>query len=39
MRKMILLLAVVLALSGCQGSGDPDKYMRTHEPKTGGPDL
>jgi hypothetical protein len=36
---MLLLLAVVLALAGCQASGDPEKYMRTHEPKTGGPDL
>jgi hypothetical protein len=42
------LLAAMLALSACQGgeSGDPekyrrdhDKYMRTHEPKSGGPDL
>ena len=40
MKKALLLLAVVLALSGCQGAaGDPEKYMRTHEPKTGGPDL
>ena len=46
--KALLLLAV-LALSACQNnyaSGDVekyrrdhDKYMRTHEPKTGGPDL
>jgi hypothetical protein len=41
------LLVAALALSACQGySGDQeqykrdhDKYMRTHEPKTGGPDL
>jgi hypothetical protein len=42
------LLAVALVLPACQGasSGDPekyrkdhDRYMRTHEPKTGGPDL
>jgi hypothetical protein len=47
--RVILLLAVVLTLSACQNdyaSGDPekykrdhDRYMRTHEPKTGGPDL
>jgi hypothetical protein len=47
--KALLLLAVVLALSACQNnyaSGDVeqykrdhDRYMRTHEPKTGGPDL
>jgi hypothetical protein len=47
MTKVLLLLAVVAALSACQGaSGDVeqykrshDNYMRTHEPKTGGPDL
>jgi hypothetical protein len=42
------LLAVVLVLSACQQSGatdpekyrrDHDRYMRNHEPKTGGPDL
>jgi hypothetical protein len=40
------LIAVALALSACQGGSDPekyrtdhDRYMRTHEPKTGGPDL
>jgi hypothetical protein len=48
--KALLLLAVVLTLCACQGqdsgSGDVekykrdhDRYMRTHEPKTGGPDL
>jgi len=46
--KALLLLAVVLALSACQNASsgdvekyrrDHDKYMRTHEPKTGGPDL
>ena len=47
--KALLFLAIVLALSACQnsyGSGDVDKYrrdhdryMRTHEPKTGSPDL
>ena len=48
---LLLLAAVsvgALALSACQNasSGDVeqykrshDKYMRTHEPKTGGPDL
>ncbi len=40
MKKMLLLLAVVLALAGCQASGgDTDRYVRNHEPKTGGPDL
>ena len=43
------VLTAALALSGCQSdyaSGDVekyrrdhDRYMRTHEPKTGGPDL
>ena len=43
------LAVATLALSACQSdyaSGDVekyrrdhDKYMRTHEPKTGGPDL
>lgn len=46
--KALLLLAVLLTLSACQAydSGnvekykrDHDRYMRTHEPKTGGPDL
>jgi hypothetical protein len=46
--KALLLLALVLTLSACQNyaSGDVekykrdhDRYMRTHEPKTGGPDL
>jgi hypothetical protein len=47
--KVILLLAVALGLSACQSnyaSGDiekykrdHDRYMRNHEPKTGGPDL
>jgi uncharacterized lipoprotein len=47
MKGVLLLLAIVLTLSACQSaSGDPeqykrdhDRYMRTHEPKTGGPDL
>ncbi len=47
MKGTLLLLAVALMLSACQsGSGDVekykrdhDRYMRTHEPKTGGPDL
>jgi hypothetical protein len=40
MKKALLLLAVVLALAGCQtSSSDTDRYVRTHEPKTGGPDL
>jgi hypothetical protein len=38
---MLLLLAVALALAGCQppGNVDTDRYVRNHEPKTGGPDL
>jgi predicted small lipoprotein YifL len=44
MRKLLVLLAISLALAGCQPAGPvdtykTDKYMRTHEPKTGGPDL
>ena len=41
MRKLLLLLALGLALEGCQKAGtvDTDKYVRTQEPKTGGPDL
>jgi hypothetical protein len=40
MKKTLLLLAVVLALAGCQGSSNNmDRYVRNHEPKTGGPDL
>jgi hypothetical protein len=49
MMKALLLLAIVLALSACQNNYGPDdvekyrrdhdRYMRTHEPKTGGPDL
>ncbi len=40
MKKALVLLALVLALAGCQGSGsDMDRYVRNHEPKTGGPDL
>jgi hypothetical protein len=41
MKGKLLLLAVVLALAGCQATtaADTDRYMRTHEPKTGGPDL
>lgn len=42
----VALLVVAVMLSACQGSGDPekyrsdhDRYMRTHEPKTGGADL
>jgi hypothetical protein len=48
MRNLLLLVVIGLALAGCQ-NGSPtagpidtaktDKYMRTHEPKTGGPDL
>jgi hypothetical protein len=46
--KVLLLLAVVLALSACQNyaSGDAEKYKRDHdrymdslEPKTRSPDL
>jgi hypothetical protein len=47
MKGALLLLAVMLALSACQSApSDPeaykrshDRYMRTYEPKTGGPDL
>jgi hypothetical protein len=47
MKGILLLLAAMVLLSACQGGpGDPeaykrdhDRYMRTHEPKTGGPDL
>ena len=50
MRAVLLLLAIVLTLSACQNNyasdtdpekyrRDHDRYMRTHEPKTGGPDL
>ncbi|HEY7552743.1 MAG TPA: hypothetical protein VH913_24870 [Hyphomicrobiaceae bacterium] len=51
MKRVLLLLAgactLVLALTACQGGPtDPeqykrshDRYMRTYEPKTGGPDL
>ena len=41
-KTQLLLLAAFLVVSGCQGQGPPgdvDKYMRTHEPKTGGADL
>jgi hypothetical protein len=39
-KSLLLLLAAFLVVAGCQGpAGDPEKYMRTHEPKTGGPDL
>jgi hypothetical protein len=41
MRIVLLVLVVGLALAGCQaaGSADTDRYVRNHEPKTGGPDL
>jgi hypothetical protein len=48
MKAFLLAAALVttaLALSACGSSdpekyrGDHDRYMRTHEPKTGGPDL
>ena len=47
MRGILLLLAALVMLPACQSpSADPesykrdhDRYMRTHEPKTGGPDL
>jgi hypothetical protein len=41
MKRTLLLLAVLLALAGCapNGGADMDKYVRNHEPKTGGPDL
>ena len=46
--KALLLLAIALTLAACQNGAsgdvekykrDHDRYMRTHEPKTGGPDL
>ena len=46
--KALLLLAIVVMLAACQNTAsgdvekykrDHDQYMRTHEPKTGGPDL
>ena len=41
------MLAVTLMLAACQGASDDpekyrkdhDRYISTHEPKTGGPDL
>lgn len=48
MRKLLLSLSLAIALAGCQSpyADDPenykrdhDRYMRTHEPKTGSPDL
>jgi hypothetical protein len=41
MRRVLLLLAIALALAGCQTAGnvDTERYARNHEPKTGGPDL
>ncbi|HEX6000487.1 MAG TPA: hypothetical protein VFZ16_14010 [Hyphomicrobiaceae bacterium] len=50
MKRLLLLPAAAiiaaLVLSACQNGGDPeayrrnhDNYMRTYEPKTGGPDL
>ena len=48
MKKLLLLMAVTFALSACQSpydgnveqyKRDHDRYMRTHEPKTGSPDL
>jgi hypothetical protein len=41
MKLRLMLLAIVLAMSGCYtpSESDTDRYMRTHEPKTGGTDL
>jgi hypothetical protein len=40
MKALLVLLAVVIGLAGCQTTAeDTDRYVRTHEPKTGGPDL
>lgn len=41
MKKITLLLAVALALAACQtaSEGNTEKYVRSHEPKTGGSDL
>jgi hypothetical protein len=41
MKRLLLLLAVALALTACQTASDvsSDRYVRNHEPKTGGPDL
>lgn len=41
MRKVLLLLCVALALAACQTASEisSDRYVRNHEPKTGGPDL
>ena len=41
MKKIVLLLAAVLALAACQTApeGNTERYVRNHEPKTGGPDL
>jgi hypothetical protein len=41
MKFRLMLLAIFLALSGCYtpNESDTDRYMRTHEPKTGGTDL
>jgi hypothetical protein len=42
MRKtvVLLLLAAMLVVVGCGGpAGDVDRYVRNHEPKTGGSDL
>jgi hypothetical protein len=39
-KTLLLLLAAVLVIAGCQApAGDVDKYVRNHEPKTGGSDL
>jgi hypothetical protein len=41
MTKAVLLLVIALTVAGCQQSsgGGMDRYVRNHEPKTGGPDL
>jgi hypothetical protein len=44
MKTTHLLLAIIFTLAGCQSGnvdnpGNVEKYVRNHEPKTGGPDL
>jgi hypothetical protein len=38
-KTTLLLLAALIVIAGCQApAGDTDRYVRNHEPKTGGPD-